>query len=596
MLVIKQAPHTSEHTSFSRTRRFTMNDRRFLRITAALWLVAFGWSSRVATAQESDADPSEVEASENLEDGDRVRIQAGSDAPNTVKLVPFPEDLEEAPAKPAPKLAVPVEKPKPLQTAGTAEERRAAPPSSFRPRFRTPAIRQAQHMEPTAPAGQSETTAAKARPPVAARSPAADLMPPLQGPAGAAAPSADGKALIQQAFAKSKTATTDVDYTDIIEWCRQARTAGLPTEKEEYASRLMSWAYNRRGETRSAQKRDKEALADFETACELNNQSWRAIHNRGVSYAAEGRVSEALADFDRALQLNAKYATAYFNRAELLYSQGQFQEAIRDYTAAIQLGPADAAMHNGRGHAHYRLRDHELALREYGEALKIDPKSAAVLVNRGDVYSDLGRYAEAAADYRSAVKADGSFGRAYQAAAWLMATCPDQHYRNPTLAINAARRAISLDGEDFRNLETLAAAEANAEQFSEAKATQEQAIAKAPKHELVPAEKRMALYQRELAYRETPHGELAAAGLPSRDRVGPNTYPVQQASAEEAAGGRGVTYPEVQRLPEGQAVPGGPPRAKSGWSFWPQRGAPPSRGQGRPRMLPKTPTHPIGRN
>jgi hypothetical protein len=58
-------------------------------------------------------------------------------------------------------------------------------------------------------------------------------------------------------------------------------------------------------------------------------------------------------------------------------------------------------------------------------------------------------------------------------------------------------------------LETLAAAQANAGNFAEAKKTQERAIAKAPRAELVPAEKRMGMYQRDLAYRENPRPDFA---------------------------------------------------------------------------------------
>ncbi|MBI3837840.1 MAG: tetratricopeptide repeat protein, partial [Planctomycetia bacterium] len=316
------------------------------------------------------------------------------------------------------------------------------------------------------------------------------------------------------------------DYSEVIDLCRKGIAAGLKRNYEDYARRLMSWAYNRRGEVRAAAQQDREALADFEAAVELNNHSWRAIHNRAVSYAYLGRVKEAMADFDRTIKLKKDYANAYFNRGELRNTEGDIEGAVRDYTSAIDLGPADPTMFNRRGHALYRMQRFGEALGDYAQALEIDPQDVATLVHRGDTYADMGKYAEAAGDYREAVRIDPKLGRAYQSAAWLMATCPDEHYRNDKLAIEAARKAIALDGgDDYRYLETLAAAQANAGLFKEAKETQEKAIAKAPRSELVPAEKRMALYQRELAYRDPARQSFAPVG--GEDQASP----ARQASA-----------------------------------------------------------------
>jgi tetratricopeptide (TPR) repeat protein len=548
-----------------------------------------GAPSESARADEGDVEPARLEV-KHVDDQDRVRIEAGPGPENRVKLVPFPEDLEEQPAA-EPREEPPARKPPertepapPRRTIGRLPAANLAPQSDFRPRFKQPAVRHAQHFEPidsTRQDGATQTWSA-----------GESATPARAGQASqAAAQSSAGKALVEQAFAQSKTATTDSHYTDIIELCRRAGKEGLKPSHDEYAKRLMSWAYNRRGEARAAEARDKEALADFEAAVELNPSSWRAIHNRGVSYAALGRTNEAVADFDRTIALNARYPNAYFNRGELRYSQGHFQEAIHDYTAAISIGPADAVMHNSRGHALYRLKRFGEALSDYGKALDLEPNNAAALVNRGDAYSDLGRYAVAAADYRAAITADPKMARGYQAAAWLMATCPDAHYRNEKLAIESATQAIQLDGDDFRNLETLAAAQASAGKFAEAKATQEKAIAKAPSSELVAAEKRMALYQRDLAFREQSPQQMIAASeerMQAAPQKSKKKYPVARASAELPDGPQAVTYPENQAAP--------PRRSHAPRSFWPPKSAGGQpRGQ-RPRMLPKMPTHPLGRN
>jgi tetratricopeptide (TPR) repeat protein len=417
------------------------------------------------------------------------------------KLVPFPEDEAESGNRPAP-------------ASGRPEPSKR---SNFQPHFKTPAVRQVQHLEPAEENGWAPELAG----------------PQLQRvPAQVDALDSPGRHLVDEAFAKSQAAHSDGDYTEVIDMCRRGLDAGLKKSYEDYARRLLGWSYNRRGEIRAEEGRDKDALADFEAAVECNRSSWRAIHNRAVSYASQSRLKEALADFNRTIELNKKYPNAYFNRAELKYGQGDFPGALHDYSAALALNPMDATVLNGRGHAFYRLERFGEALRDYSAALKIDPAFTAALINRGDTFADLGQYAEAATDYRNAVSAAPTSGRAYQAAAWLMATCPDEHYRHDALALDAARKAIKLDGDaDYRYLETLAAAQANAGKFSEAKETQEKAISKVPRGEHVAAEKRMSLYQRDLAYRERPR----VAYKPPEERQDKQVRPASGTSPQHPA-------------------------------------------------------------
>lgn len=481
------------------------------------------------------------------------------------KLVPFPEDEPQAPVE---RVA------KPAANTKVAE---SAPTGRFQPRFRPPGVKQAQHTEPVKPNDSAVkqvqhvepvASAAKSAEP-AEPSAGEDIAPAKLNPSDDVKPLAEsgvettaelpageattGRAVVDQAFANSKTAATDVEFSEVIDLCRGGLRSELSKGYEDYARRLMGWAYNRRGEERAKEGRDKEALADFEAAVEAGG-SWRAIHNRGVSYAAVGRYQQAMVDFDKAIELNGRYPNAYYNRGELKYQQGNLPGAVEDYTQALQLGPPDAAMFNSRGYAFYRLERFGDALHDYGEAIKLDPENVAALINRADTYSDLGQYGDAAKDYRAAVKIAPTLGRAYQSTAWFMATCPDTHYRNDKLAVDAARRAIELDGADYRNLSTLAAAQASAGLFDEAKATQEQAIAKAAQTEKVTAEKMMALYQRDVAYRESPRTAydmpedeqektiLQASGeMLKRSAAG--QYPVRQAGATAPVGPRGRPSP-----------------------------------------------------
>ncbi len=331
----------------------------------------------------------------------------------------------------------------------------------------------------------------------------------------------DDAALLREAFQLSKAAESIPQYDAVIDLAKRGLAAAESETNRAYGRRLLSWTYNRRGETYSALRDEVRAMSDFQAAVRLDPTRWQAIHNRGVSFAVQGRYDQARADFDRTIELRPNYANAYFNRGELRSEQADYAGAIEDYNDALRFKPNDSAALNSRGHAHYRLGNYRAAHDDYTAAIRADANNAAAYTNRGDALADLGYWARAATDYRTAIRIDPALGRAYQSAAWLMATCPDERYRNADLAIEAAEKAIELDSDDdYRYQDTLAAAFANAGQFPEAVAVQEKVLEKVPEENAGRYRQRLALYQQGSPYREAAVARrpsaASATGEPQR--------------------------------------------------------------------------------
>jgi tetratricopeptide (TPR) repeat protein len=102
-------------------------------------------------------------------------------------------------------------------------------------------------------------------------------------------------------------------------------------------------------------------------------------------------------------------------------------------------------------------------------------------------------------------------------AAWLMATCPDERFRDNDRAVAAAKKAIELDGgEDYRYLDTLAAAHASAGKFDDAKSIMEEVIKIAPDEAKERLKKRLAIYEEGKPYREAPRVVVRPPGTRSR--------------------------------------------------------------------------------
>jgi len=308
--------------------------------------------------------------------------------------------------------------------------------------------------------------------------------------------------LVYDAYQKSGDAKTEADFRAIIDMVDDALQQGIEGEHLEYARTLKGWAHNKRGEALLEQKKNNLALGEFEMAVELNPNHWKARQNRGVSFAELGKTQEAVADFSRVIQLNPGYANAWFNRGELAYQQGDVRAALRDYTEAIRRLNTDPVYYQARGNAYHQLRRFNDALIDFNRAIELDADSAAARLYRGDTQTVLGNFEQAAEDYRQAIRLNDQLGRAYQSTAWLMATCPDDRFRDPARAVLAAKKAIELDGEKrYQYLETLAAALAASGEYSEAIKAQQKAVDLAPQSVSKAVRDRLALYEREQPYR-----------------------------------------------------------------------------------------------
>ncbi|MBI1249418.1 tetratricopeptide repeat protein [bacterium] len=324
----------------------------------------------------------------------------------------------------------------------------------------------------------------------------------------------DVKALVTQAAQLSDKAETQEELTQVIDICEQVKPVELAEDQAAYFTQLEAWARNKRGERyaeASLQTEDPKqirtleaaALKDFSLAVSLNPKHWQAIHNRAVSYAMLGQTEKALADLDLAIQLNPKFQTAIYNKAELLYELGQFPSALKLYQQVLKIDPKDLGSMTGQAHCFYRLENFKAAMTAYNQAVKLAPNNPLVLANRADAYSDLGYWKDAILDYKQALTLDKELPRAQQGLAWVLATCPDETYRNPELALRFAKAAVAqAQPVTFREYDTLAAAEAAMGQFDVARQRVGEALKAAPKSEKPFLQHRLALYEHRQPYRE----------------------------------------------------------------------------------------------
>ena len=226
------------------------------------------------------------------------------------------------------------------------------------------------------------------------------------------------------------------------------------------------------GECHAAVGDTERAGQCFARVVELLPESAVAQQNLGTNLLVRGHAVAAIEHLRKALELRPEFPGALFYLGGALVTRGELDEAAQTYERLIDIAPW------------------------YGEAY---PRAAALREGRGDpagAIELLQRGHELVPDH---------VGIANDLA-WFLATCPVTDLRDGERAVRLAEYASGLmGGESCLELDTLAAAYAEAGRFDEAIATAEHALAIASQSDPALAAQfapRLELYRRHQPYHE----------------------------------------------------------------------------------------------
>jgi tetratricopeptide (TPR) repeat protein len=178
---------------------------------------------------------------------------------------------------------------------------------------------------------------------------------------------------------------------------------------------------------------------------------WKAsdYDTRGYHLLNKHEYENARRYFDAAIRADPYFWTAYYNRATTLIQQKKWEAALRDLNMTIHLKPNFFQASMMRARVNEQLHNYEAALRD------LDILASLTI--------QTGTYMERA--------------RILNNRAWIHATCPDASLRNGQLAVADAKKACeTYDWKYATEIDTLAAAYAEASDFDSAIRYQEQAI------------------------------------------------------------------------------------------------------------------------
>lgn len=228
-----------------------------------------------------------------------------------------------------------------------------------------------------------------------------------------------------------------------------------------------------------------------------------AINDQGEAFRKKGDFDNAIKSFTESIRLNPKFSWPYNNRGLAHAGKGEFEAALQDYADAIRLDSMYAFAYNNRGLVHAAMNHPDEAITDYTRAIEIDSKYTFPYHNRGTAWAKKGDYAKAIADFAEAIQLDPKFAAPHNEVAWIRATCADPQFRGGKEAILFATTACELTGwNSFSELDTLAAAYAEAGEFTMAVIWGLTALEKAPEKERENASHRLELYRASQPYHQ----------------------------------------------------------------------------------------------
>jgi tetratricopeptide (TPR) repeat protein/transglutaminase-like putative cysteine protease len=160
----------------------------------------------------------------------------------------------------------------------------------------------------------------------------------------------------------------------------------------------------------------KEALADYSKAIELNPSSVWALSNRGITRVQVGDLAGARADLEKAESLDPTYVQVFVGRGMLADVEHRPKDAIDAYTKALQREPDNDYALTQRAAAYAALGDHDKAVADRvakaDAAVAANPDTASPYVDRGNLMLDIRRFDDAIKNFDKALSLEPANGMA----------------------------------------------------------------------------------------------------------------------------------------------------------------------------------------
>ena len=163
------------------------------------------------------------------------------------------------------------------------------------------------------------------------------------------------------------------------------------------------------GEALERQGKIEEAAEYYRAALKIEPDLAEAHNNMGAILEKQGRTEEAIQYYQNALKIRPHYASAHFGLANALVEKGKVEEGIRHYYLAIRFKPAYAVAYSNLGNIFLNSGENEKAIEHYIAALQIDPNMVEAHSNLGIALMQEGKIEAAISQFQKAIQLNPDF-------------------------------------------------------------------------------------------------------------------------------------------------------------------------------------------
>jgi len=228
-------------------------------------------------------------------------------------------------------------------------------------------------------------------------------------------------------------------------------------------------AHNNLGIVLAQKNEIDEAIAHYRKTLEMSPDCADADYNLGNALLQKGEIDAAILHCQRAVTIQPNDPEAQVALGNALFQKGSIDESIVHYQRALAIRPYYVTAHYNLSSAYLKKGEIEQTIIHCQAALSIEPEHADAHSNLATALLRKGEIGNAIEQYEKTLKIARRSVPALNNLAWIFATYSDPAFRDGTKALELAEEANEFSGRSNPIiLRTLAAAYANAGQFSRA--------------------------------------------------------------------------------------------------------------------------------
>lgn len=224
----------------------------------------------------------------------------------------------------------------------------------------------------------------------------------------------------------------------------------------------------------------KAAEQSFRSGVQVAPKEPSLHHKLGTALALQGDRNGAIGEFEQAVALDPKFVKAHYSLGVIRADEGNVPAAVRHFTAALSAEPGYVEARLQLAHVLRRNGQPEPSLPHYAAIVKADSRLTEARFGYAAALIALRRYADARDYLVEAMRTYPNELAFNNALARILAAAPDDKVRDGRRAASVMQPLVSqIRASDI--LETMAMAQAELGQFTEAVRWQQDAIASAEK-------------------------------------------------------------------------------------------------------------------